>query len=68
MGAVVEALRAALEPDDIVLGGGNAKRLSQVPRGVRVGENANAFIGGLRLWEGADPAGREPITRQGKKE
>lgn len=49
--AVVEILRAALEPDTVVLGGGNAKRLEQLPPGVRLGTNANAFLGGFRLWQ-----------------
>ncbi len=48
--SVVEDLRAALEPDYVVLGGGNAKKLSKLPAGVRLGENANAFVGGFRLW------------------
>jgi polyphosphate glucokinase len=47
---VVEQLTAALEPDDIVLGGGNAKQLKTLPKGCREGDNANAFIGGFRLW------------------
>jgi polyphosphate glucokinase len=34
--------------DDVVLGGGNAKRL---PFGCRIGSNANAFVGGFRLWK-----------------
>jgi polyphosphate glucokinase len=49
---VVARLVAALEPDDIVLGGGNVKKLKELPSGVRVGDNANAFLGGFRLWEG----------------
>ncbi len=49
--AVVESLRTALEPDTVVLGGGNAKLLKQLPQDVRLGENANAFIGGFRLWQ-----------------
>jgi len=48
--AAVETLRAALEPDIVVLGGGNAARLKRPPRGVRLGDNAKAFIGGFRLW------------------
>ena len=47
---VVEQLVAALEPDDIVLGGGNAKRLKNLPKGCRTGDNANAFLGGFSLW------------------
>jgi polyphosphate glucokinase len=48
---VVARLTAALEPDDVVLGGGNAKELNELPPGCRVGDNANAFLGGFRLWE-----------------
>jgi polyphosphate glucokinase len=48
---VVARLIAALEPDDVVLGGGNVKKLKELPRGCRLGNNANAFIGGFRLWE-----------------
>jgi polyphosphate glucokinase len=47
---VVEQLKAALEPTDIVLGGGNVKLLKQLPKGCREGNNANAFLGGFRLW------------------
>jgi len=48
---VVAQLTGALEPDDIVLGGGNVKKLKELPPGCRRGNNANAFIGGFRLWE-----------------
>jgi len=48
---VVDQLTAALEPDDIVLGGGNVKKLKELPTGCRRGDNANAFLGGFRLWE-----------------
>ena len=48
---VVMRLKAALEADDVVLGGGNAKLLRALPRGVRLGSNANAFAGGYRLWK-----------------
>jgi polyphosphate glucokinase len=41
----------ALHPDDMVLGGGNAKKLKKLPPGCRAGNNANAFLGGFRLWE-----------------
>jgi predicted NBD/HSP70 family sugar kinase len=47
---VVERLAAAVEPDDIVLGGGNIKQLQRLPKGCREGDNANAFVGGFRLW------------------
>jgi polyphosphate glucokinase len=48
---VVALLIAALEPDDVVLGGGNVKKLKDLPPGCRAGDNANAFLGGFRLWE-----------------
>jgi polyphosphate glucokinase len=48
---VVERLKAALAPTDVVLGGGNVKELKTLPKGCRIGDNANAFIGGFRLWE-----------------
>jgi polyphosphate glucokinase len=48
---VVARLTAALEPDYVVLGGGNFHKLKKLPPGCRAGDNANAFRGGLRLWE-----------------
>lgn len=48
---VVSALRDALLPDYVVLGGGNAKRLPRLPKWARLGDNSHAFIGGFRLWE-----------------
>ena len=48
---VVSRLRAALVADYVVLGGGNAKKLQQLPEGARLGDNAHAFTGGRRLWE-----------------
>ena len=48
---VVEQLKTALEPDYVVLGGGNVKKLKKLPDGARCGDNANAFRGGFRLWE-----------------
>lgn len=62
---VVERLVTALEPDDVVLGGGNVKKLKKLPPGCRKGDNANAFIGGLRLWEDAN--NHFPHRRSGKK-
>src|SRR5262245_23023691 len=48
---VVARLVAALEPDDVVLGGGNVKKLKELPPGCRVGDNSNAFLGGFRMWD-----------------
>jgi polyphosphate glucokinase len=47
---VVTKLKTALEADDVVVGGGNAKLLDSPPAGARLGANANAFLGGYRLW------------------
>jgi polyphosphate glucokinase len=51
VGRVAEELKNALEADDVVLGGGNAKLLKELPAGCRLGNNATAFTGGFRLWE-----------------
>ena len=48
----VERLAAALAPDYVVLGGGEAKKLDELPPNTRLGRNDNAFRGGFRLWEG----------------
>jgi polyphosphate glucokinase len=48
---VVLRLRNALIPDYVVLGGGNVKKLDELPPASRAGDNDNAFIGGVRLWE-----------------
>ena len=59
---VVARLIAALEPDDTVLGGGNAKKLDTLPPHCRAGDNANAFRGGFRLW-GKDSALQQIAAR-----
>jgi polyphosphate glucokinase len=48
---VVARLIAALQPDDVVLGGGNSRKLKTLPPGSRAGDNANAFLGGFLLWK-----------------
>jgi polyphosphate glucokinase len=50
VGYGVARLINALHPDDVVLGGGNAKKLKELPPCCRLGDNANAFLGGFRLW------------------
>jgi polyphosphate glucokinase len=52
---VIERLVAAVEPDDVVLGGGNARLLRAIPTGCRLGGNDNAFLGGFRAWEQGTP-------------
>jgi len=49
--AVVEQLSQALDPDEVVLGGGNVKKLKKLPPRCRTGDNSNAFLGGFRLWD-----------------
>ena len=51
---VVTRLIAALLPEDVVLGGGNVHNLKELPTGCRKGDEANAFVGGFCLWQGAD--------------
>jgi polyphosphate glucokinase len=46
----IERLVAALEPEYVVLGGGNAKRIGELPANCRLGGNQDAFLGGFRLW------------------
>jgi polyphosphate glucokinase len=48
---IVELFTAAFLVDYIVLGGGNARHMKSLPSNVRLGDNANAFKGGFRLWE-----------------
>ena len=48
---VVTRLVTAMQPDTVVIGGGNVKKLKTLPPGCRSGLNANAFRGGFRLWD-----------------
>ena len=47
---VVRRLKSALQADSVLIGGGNARLLKKFPPGCRLGNNANAFLGGYRLW------------------
>jgi polyphosphate glucokinase len=60
---VVARLIAALEPDYVILGGGNAGKLEKLPAKARLGKNANAFLGGFRLWEQTSAAKRSKKSR-----
>jgi polyphosphate glucokinase len=64
---VVQRLKTALEADYVVLGGGNARKLKELPPDCRLGDNANAFIGGFRLWEGTGLSAA-PVTAGGNAE
>jgi len=47
---VAALLKFGLQAEELVIGGGNAKKLKELPPGARLGHNRNAFAGGLRLW------------------
>jgi polyphosphate glucokinase len=53
---IVGILRNAFVTDYVVIGGGNARRVDRLPEGARLGDNRNAFLGGLRLWGISEPA------------
>ncbi len=48
---IVARLRAAFLSDYVVLGGGNVKKLDELPPACRMGDNRNAFLGGMRMWD-----------------
>ena len=58
----VGLLKKSLIADYVVLGGGTAKRLDELPDGVELGHNRNAFLGGVRLWQ-IDPRTHRPKWR-----
>ncbi len=58
---VVKLLQAALLADYVLLGGGNAKELDDVPEGARLGANENAFRGGFRLWDKKESENRPSL-------
>jgi polyphosphate glucokinase len=62
---VVETLAAALQPTDIVIGGGNVKKLEELPPNTRAGDNDNAFTGDFRLWEERGPIQSSAVCTHG---
>lgn len=48
---VVDRLRLAMQPDYVVIGGGNVEKLKKLPPDCRRGDNTLAFKGGFRLWQ-----------------
>jgi len=54
----VEQLKKSTIADYVVLGGGKAKKLNELPEGAELGHNRNAFLGGVRLWENDRRTGR----------
>ena len=61
---VTRRLGAALEVDYVVVGGGNAKLLDELPAGARFGSNGHAFVGGYRLWTDAQQSGDGRLPRR----
>lgn len=57
---IVTTLQKAFGVEYVMIGGGNAKHLTELPPGARVGGNANAFIGGYRLWNLSLPVVKAP--------
>jgi polyphosphate glucokinase len=47
---ITKKLKIALDADYVVLGGGNCKKLKELPPGAQLGNNENAFVGGFRIW------------------
>ena len=48
---ITKKLKIALDADYVVLGGGNSKKLKELPSGAYLGSNENAFLGGFRMWQ-----------------
>ncbi len=63
---VVKLLKDALDADYVVLGGGNSKKLKELPPGARLGSNENAFRGGFRLWEQPSKTDQSPTAKSPK--
>jgi polyphosphate glucokinase len=61
---VVARLATGLQAEEVVLGGGNVKKLKELPPNSRACDNAKAFIGGFRLW--SEPQRRIPSSRKKK--
>jgi polyphosphate glucokinase len=62
---IVGVLLPAFQVDEVVIGGGNAKQLKELPPGARLGSNKNAFAGGFRLWK--DPLAGKRSRTQARK-
>ena len=59
---VVELLRSAFVVDSVLLGGGNAKLMEDLPDGVEIGANSNAILGGIRLWDQPSTPSKPPLA------
>jgi polyphosphate glucokinase len=61
---VVNRLKAAMVCEYVLLGGGNAKLMKELPQHVILGANSNAIEGGIRLWQ--SPEERKLLIAQQK--
>ena len=61
---VIDVYVAAFQPDYVVLGGGNAREVGELPPNCRLGHNEDAFLGGFRLWVEDRPSGSIEPTRR----
>ena len=59
---VVEMLKAGLQADYVVLGGGQTKKLKTLPAGVRISDNLCAIRGGRRLWDAPEHRRRRTLV------
>jgi len=59
----IARLICAIHPDDVVIGGGNAAKLGDLPPGCRTGDNTLAFVGGFRMWEDAQSREYPPVVK-----
>ena len=64
---IITRLQAAMVCDYVLLGGGNAKLMKDLPAGVVLGANSNAIEGGLKLWEQAVPQPAPVVAAPKKK-
>ena len=64
---VVELLKAGLQADDVVLGGGQTNKLEALPAGVRTSDNLCAIRGGRRLWDATDPRRRRTLVTRANR-
>jgi polyphosphate glucokinase len=56
LATAVERMVSALQLDDVVIGGGNVKKLDELPPPARAGSNELAFLGGFRMWDASRSA------------
>ena len=59
---VIELLKHGLQADYVMLGGGQTKKLKELPPGVRLGDNSHAILGGIRLWDTTVSEATNPAT------